>query len=100
MTKQMQQKIQDYKIKFRKLLDGSQVEDFDYPIDLIIHTKAPEKWKIIDMETGQEYVGNSIPHPVFSEILKQRVSIGKIGQWKKTKGRKNAQQTIIFFTYT
>ena len=42
------------------------------------------------METGQEYVGNSIPHPVFSEILKQRVSIGKIGQWKKTKGKKNA----------
>lgn len=66
------------------------MEDFDYPIDIIIHTKAPGKWKIIDMETGQEYIGDPIPHSTFAEILRQKVSIGKIGQWKKTKGRQNA----------
>lgn len=68
-------------------MDGSQVEDFDYPIDLIIHTKAPGKWKIIDMETGQEYIGNHNPHPDFSEILRKKVYFGKIGTWIKTKSR-------------
>ena len=87
MINQTLQKIQEYKIKFRKLLDGSEVEDFDYPIDLIIHTKAPAKWKIIDMETGQEYVGNSDPHPNFAEILRNKVYTGKIGQWVKIKWR-------------
>lgn len=87
MIKQTSWKIQDYKIKFRKLLDGSEVEDLDYPIDLIIHTKAPAKWKIIDLETGQEYIGDSAPHSIFAEILRKKVSFGKIGQWRKTKGR-------------
>jgi hypothetical protein len=31
-------------------------------MDLIIHTKAPGKWRLIDMETGQEYIGTSSPH--------------------------------------
>ena len=43
----------------RKLLNGTEIPDSDNPIDLIVHTKAPEKWKLIDMETGQEYVGSS-----------------------------------------
>lgn len=48
----------------RKLLDkyGTQVEELYAPIDLVIHTKAPGKWKLIDMETGQEYIGTSIPN--------------------------------------
>ncbi len=48
----------------RKLLDkyGTEVEELYAPIDLVIHTKAPGKWKLIDMETGQEYVGTSIPN--------------------------------------
>ena len=87
MIKQTQWKIQDYKIKFRKLLDGSEVEDLDSPIDLIIHTKAPAKWKIIDLETGQEYIGDAEPHATFAEVLRKKVSFGKIGQWRKTKGR-------------
>lgn len=92
MIKQIQQKIQDYKIKFRKLLDGSQVEDFDYPIDIIIHTKAPEKWKLIDMETGQEYIGCGQPHIPFSEILREKVVSGKIGTWTKIKGKSKNEQ--------
>jgi hypothetical protein len=63
------------------------VEDLDHPVDLIIHTKAPSKWKIIDMETGQEYIGIESPHETFAEILRKKVTIGKIGQWKKIKGR-------------
>lgn len=39
------------------------------------------------METGQEYIGNAIPHPNFAEILRNKVSAGRIGQWKKIKGR-------------
>jgi hypothetical protein len=46
----------------RVLLDGTQVEDYEDPIDLTIHTKCPAKWKLIDMETGQEYVGSEKPN--------------------------------------
>lgn len=73
----------------RKLLNGSDVESLPTPVQLIIHTKAPEKWKIIDMETGEEYLGSDISHPTFSNILKQKVSNGHIGSWKKIKFRVN-----------
>jgi hypothetical protein len=42
----------------RNLLNGSEVPENNTPIDLVVHTKAPGKWKLIDMETGQEYVGS------------------------------------------
>jgi hypothetical protein len=74
-------------IKKRKLLDGSEVNDYDYPIDLILHTRAPGKWKVIDLETGQEYLGSEITHGTFGEILRSKVSTGKIGSWLKTKRR-------------
>ena len=73
--------------KKRKLLDGSEVNDYDYPIDLIIHTKAPGKWKLIDLETGQEYLGSDISHDTFGELLRTKVAKSKIGSWFKTKGR-------------
>ena len=50
------------KKKNRKLIDGTEVEEYEKPIDLTIHTKAPEKWKLIDMETGQEYIGSHEPN--------------------------------------
>lgn len=74
-------------MKKRKLLDGSEIDDYDHPIDLIIHTKAPAKWKLIDLETGQEYLGSEIPHANFAEELRKRVISGVIGSWFKTKGR-------------
>lgn len=74
-------------INKRKLLDGSEVDDYDYPIDLIIHTKAPAKWKLVDLETGQEYLGSEVPHANFAEELRKRVMKGNIGSWFKTKGR-------------
>jgi hypothetical protein len=73
----------------RKLLDGSEVDSLDIPVQLIIHTKAPKKWKIIDMETGEEYLGSEISHPVFSKKLKEKVSSGHVGSWKKIKFRIN-----------
>ena len=73
--------------KKRKLLDGSEVDDYDYPIDIIVHTKAPGKWKLIDLETGQEYLGSEISHETFGELLRTKVAKSKIGSWFKTKGR-------------
>jgi hypothetical protein len=70
----------------RILKDGSEVDSFDKPIDLIIHTKAPQKWKIIDLETGEEYLGSDILTE-FSEVLRNKVKTNKIGTWVKTKGR-------------
>jgi hypothetical protein len=34
-------------------------DEIDEAIDLVIHTKCPEKWLLIDRETGQAYVGNA-----------------------------------------
>jgi hypothetical protein len=41
----------------RKLQDGSSVEETEFPVILIVQTKCPEKWKLIDLETGEEYIG-------------------------------------------
>ena len=72
----------------RILKDGSEVESFDKTVDLIIHTKAPEKWKLVDLETGEEYLGSEIGTD-FAEVLREKVKINKIGTWVKTKGKKN-----------
>ena len=37
-------------------------EEFDKPVDLVVHTKCPDKWLLIDRETGQTYVGNLMGH--------------------------------------
>jgi hypothetical protein len=37
-------------------------KEFDSPINLIVHTKCPEKWLLIDRETGEIYQGNSAGH--------------------------------------
>lgn len=34
-------------------------EELDLPVNLIIYTKSPQKWLLIDRETGQAYEGNS-----------------------------------------
>jgi len=41
----------------RKLLDNTEVEEFEFPVTLRVYTKCPEKYKLIDMETGEEYIG-------------------------------------------
>ena len=72
----------------RILKDGTEVESFDAPLELIIHTKAPGKWKLIDLETGEEYLGSEII-TAFAETLRSKVSNGKIGTWVKTKGKQS-----------
>jgi len=32
--------------------------EFDSPVDLVVHTKCPEKWLLIDRETGEIFQGN------------------------------------------
>lgn len=70
----------------RILQDGSKVDSFETPVELIIHTKAPEKWKLTDLETGEEYLGSGIGTN-FAEVLRSKVGNGKIGTWVKTKGK-------------
>jgi hypothetical protein len=57
----------------RKLIDGTEIESYDTPINLTIHTKAPGKWLLIDLETGQEYIGSNVPT--------------KYGRWRRLKDR-------------
>jgi len=68
------------------LLDGSEADSFDKPVGLVIHTKAPGKWKLTDLETGEEYLGSEIGTD-FAETLRDKVKINKIGTWVKTKGK-------------
>lgn len=37
---------------------GVEIEILSFPIDLIIYTKVPTKYVLIDEETGQIYRGN------------------------------------------
>lgn len=39
----------------RKLKDGTEVSELEIPIELRILTKCPEKWLLIDRETGEAY---------------------------------------------
>ena len=46
------------KTKQRKLLSGREVPQLERVANLSIITKCPEKGKIVDMETGEEYVAS------------------------------------------
>ena len=37
----------------RTLKDGSTVKEFDKAITLSVRTRSPEKWKLIDLESGK-----------------------------------------------
>ena len=45
--------------KQRKLKNGVSVYELEKPVTLVIKTKAPMKWKLIDQETGEEYIGQT-----------------------------------------
>jgi hypothetical protein len=45
--------------KTRKLLSGEEVVELPKAKTLKIRTRCPEKWKLIDMETGEVYIGYS-----------------------------------------
>mgnify|MGYP001284287506 FL=1 len=62
-------------MKTRTLKDGTEVEQYEHNIILNVITKCPSKYKLVDMETGQEYIGQK---PIGGE--KQVV------HWKKIDG--------------
>lgn len=74
-------------MKTRKLLDGSEILELTEAVDLIIHTKAPNKYKLIDLETGEEYIGSEITNQSFAPLLMEKVKRGLIGQWIKVKAK-------------
>lgn len=41
----------------RKLQDGTEVPELDEAKTLVVKTKCPEKWLLIDLETGERYRG-------------------------------------------
>jgi hypothetical protein len=45
-----------------KMYQGAEVHEYNQAVDLTIHTKAPGKWLLIDLETGQEYIGSKEPN--------------------------------------
>lgn len=75
------------KKNMRKLLNNELVEELEEPVNLIIHTKVPAKWKIIDMETGEEYIGCSTVNQKFIKMLIDKIQYNKIGHWQKIKNK-------------
>lgn len=43
----------------RKLQNGVDVYELDEPVELVVFTKAPMKWLLIDRETGEQYIGQT-----------------------------------------
>ena len=46
-------------MKTRKLKDGTEVVELETAKILTLKTKCPEKWLLIDLETGERYSGYS-----------------------------------------
>ena len=45
------------KHKKRVLLTGETVDNLDESVTLIVYTKCPSKYRLVDMETGEQYTG-------------------------------------------
>ncbi len=54
VTGEEQQLIDD-----REHRDGHQYPELNLPIILTVYTRSPQKWLLLDRETGQTYEGNS-----------------------------------------
>lgn len=46
-------------MKKRKLKFGTEVPELERPVELVVKTKCPAKWKLVDLETGEEYIGTA-----------------------------------------
>lgn len=42
--------------------NAKEFEELAEPVDLTVHTKSPEKWMLIDRQTGEVYQGNVNGH--------------------------------------
>ena len=47
----------------RKLTDGSEVPELQESVTITIKTRCPEKWMLIDRETGEVYTPHITPGP-------------------------------------
>ena len=47
----------------RKLIDGSEVPELAEARELVLKTRCPEKWLLIDRETGEIYTPYTTPGP-------------------------------------
>lgn len=56
----------------RTLLSGKEVPEYEQATTLSIVTKCPAKWKLIDMETGEEYIPWETPGPQQWQKVVQR----------------------------
>jgi hypothetical protein len=56
-------------MKSRKLLDGKKVKELERAITLKVYTKCPNKYKLIDMETGDIYMGIDNPNSNWQKVL-------------------------------
>ena len=44
--------------KMKKMRKSFEYEDLFSPVDLVVHTKSPNKWLLVDRETGQTFQGS------------------------------------------
>lgn len=49
--------------KMRKLINGTQVSELQDPVSLIVKTKCPHKYLLMDLETNETYRGTDINQP-------------------------------------
>lgn len=47
--------------KTRTLLDGRDVLELEQAVTLEVYTKCPEKWMLVDLQTGERYIGHIDP---------------------------------------
>ena len=47
----------------RQLIDGTVVQEHITAVELTITTKCPEKWMLVDRETGEIYTPHTTPGP-------------------------------------
>lgn len=45
----------------RTLLDGTEVTELPSAVTLEVYTRCPEKWMLIDLQTGERYIGHKNP---------------------------------------
>jgi hypothetical protein len=49
--------------KMRKLIDGTEASELNEPISLIVKTKCPNKYLLLDLETDETYRGTDNNQP-------------------------------------
>ena len=40
--------------------DGAKIEELQEPVVLTVKTRCPSKWRLIDIENGRVFIGNSV----------------------------------------